>query len=81
MMANHPLKKMSDIVSDKLSKAENKAYQKICDYLARHSEITNKDIQQLLGKSPQTVRRYLSKFVNLNLLQAQGENKARVYFL
>ncbi|WP_425292569.1 hypothetical protein [Actinobacillus vicugnae] len=35
----------------------------------------------ILNLSSASVRRYLVKFVELNLLQAQGERKNRTYFI
>ncbi len=66
-------------VSDKFSSAEKMAYEKINHYLQDHEQISNQQAQQLLEKSAPTVRRYLHKFVTHGLLQAHGENKARVY--
>ncbi|PID76336.1 MAG: hypothetical protein CSB24_07110 [Deltaproteobacteria bacterium] len=71
--------KKSDMVSDILSDKERLAYQRIADYLRRHPHITNRQAQNILKKSPATVRRYLKRLVDCGLLTALGKNKARVY--
>lgn len=43
--------------------------------------MTSAEAQILSGKSAATVRNYFAKLVSKNLLVAQGENKARKYFL
>ncbi|MDP8101511.1 Fic family protein [Phocoenobacter atlanticus] len=70
---------MSDIMSDKFSLPEKEAYSKIIHYLESNTTISNQQAQQLLKKSAPTVRRYLHKFMTEGLLQAIGNNKARVY--
>lgn len=72
---------VSDTTGDKMSDKERGAYQQIADYLRFHATINNQQAQQLLGKSPATVRRYVKAMVDNGLLQATGKNKARVYKL
>ncbi|MDO4427861.1 MAG: FeoC-like transcriptional regulator, partial [Moraxella sp.] len=50
-------------------------------YLARHSHISSREAQRLLGKSASTVRRYFAQWVTDGLLEAVGENKQRIYRL
>lgn len=78
--------KNSDITSDKiaikqLSKPQTEFYHLIRDYLQKNESVTSAEAQILSGKSAATVRNYFAKLVSKNLLVAQGENKARKYFL
>lgn len=68
-------------LSDKLTATELSVFGQIEAYLRYQPTITNAQAQMLLGKSPATVRRYLSVFVAEGLLVAVGENKSRVYRL
>ncbi len=81
---------MSDKVSDKmsdnslyplLSASEQQIFEQIYLYLLNHHHINNSKAQALLNKSPATVRRYLSNFVNKGLLMALGNHKSRIYTL
>ncbi|PID74689.1 MAG: huntington interacting protein HYPE [Desulfobacterales bacterium] len=72
---------LSDIMSDTLSDKEQLAYRKISHYLQQHTHITNQQAQNILEKSPATVRRYFKRLVDCGLLIATGKNKARVYRL
>ncbi len=65
-------KKVGDKMGDKLSSIEKIAYDKVVDYLQKNQTISNKQAQQLLGKSSSTIH---------GLLTAIGNNKARVYQL
>lgn len=67
-------------MGDKLSSIEKIAYDKMVNYLQENQTISNKQAQQLLGKSS-TIQRYLHKFVENGLLKAIGNNKSRVYQL
>lgn len=78
--------KNSDITSDKiaikqLSKPQTEFYHLIRDYLQKNESVTSAEAQILSGKSAATVRNYFAKLVSKKLLVAQGENKARKYFL
>lgn len=68
-------------MGDKLSNIEKIAYDKMVNYLQENQTISNKQAQQLLGKSSSTIQRYLHKFVENGLLKAIGNNKSRVYQL
>ena len=77
--------KVSDKVSDKTEIKLNKTEQKVYDLLYQHliinGDIDNQQAQDLSNRSSATVRRYLTKFVTLGLLQAEGERKTRKYRL
>ena len=68
-------------MSDKTSDKEYELFILIADYLSNHDFITNRDVVKLLGKSEATVRRYLGKFVELEMLEAKGEKRSRKYYL
>ena len=46
-----------------------------------HTSITAAVLIKLIGKSAPTARKYLSHFVSLGLIEAQGSNKNRTYTL
>lgn len=72
---------MSDKMSGKMSDKEMDLFSQISNFLNAHQQITNRQAQQLLGKSAATVRRYLTDWVSSGLLEAIGENKQRFYRL
>jgi len=74
-------KKMSDIVSDKMSDKMNEEFIKIKEYLNNNDFLTSKDAVRIIGMSEATVRRYLNKYVELGLISAKGQNKARKYYI
>ncbi len=80
-LKSYAITKMSDKTSDILSDKEQVIYNKIRDYLHKHTFITNQKAVALLGLSAASVRRYLVKFVELELLVAQGEKKNRTYYI
>lgn len=80
-LKSYSMTKMSDKTSDILSDKEQVIYNKIRDYLHKHTFITNQKAVALLGLSAASVRRYLVKFVELELLVAQGEKKNRTYYI
>ncbi len=80
-LKSYSLSEMSDKLSDKLSDKEQQIYRKIQRYLTQYTVITNQKATRLLGLSPASVRRYLAKFVEFNLLVAEGERKKRIYYL
>ena len=80
-LKSYSMTKMSDKTSDILSDKEQVTYNKIRDYLHKHAFITNQKAVALLGLSAASVRRYLVKFVELELLVAQGEKKNRTYYI
>lgn len=71
----------TDKLSDKLTKKEKTAYMLVKKYLETHDYITTTIASKLVNISPQTMRRYLTKFTELGLMEAQGHNKNRTYRL
>ncbi|MDL2211301.1 Fic family protein [Erysipelotrichaceae bacterium OttesenSCG-928-M19] len=68
-------------LSDKLTSKELAFFYEIYPFLKDNNEISNSKAAQLSGRSPSTIRRYLSKFVSLGILSAKGVNKNRKYLL
>lgn len=68
---------LRETVSDK-----NKAFfDQIYPHLKENNTISNSKAVQLTGQSSATVRRYLTKLVQLGVLGSAGENRNRHYFL
>ncbi len=78
-----PIRKITDIFTDintdKLSKTELEFLEQIAAYLHKNGEITNYRAQLLTNKSDISVKKYLAKFVELELLKVEGKNKGRKY--
>lgn len=78
-----PIRKFTDIFTDintdKLSKTELEFLEQIAAYLDKNGEITNYRAQLLTNKSDISVKKYLAKFVELDLLEVEGKNKGRKY--
>ena len=72
---------LTDIVTEKLSKIENEVLESIIKYLLKYETIDNSKAQEITGKGTESIKKYLSKFVKLNLLIPIGENKGRKYKL
>lgn len=72
---------LSDKVVDKLNDNEKKFFLSIYDYLKENTSITNGQAVELSERPAGTVRRYFVKFVELNVLRSEGENRNRKYFL
>lgn len=73
----NPLKKVSELMSEK----EAAVFTQIRSYLTRQDGISSHQLQELIGVSSATARRYLAKFVELGLLRATGQTKSRRYHL
>jgi len=71
--------KIPDKITDMLTKGEREFLFSIFYYLCEHGEINNYRAQTLTGKSADSVKKYFAKLVRIGLLQAVGNNKARVY--
>ena len=69
----------TDIITDKLSKAELEFLEQIAGYLDKNSEIANYRAQLLTNKSDVSVKKYFAKFVELGVLEVEGRNKGRKY--
>ena len=62
-----------------LSKVEQDVFEKIREYLKNEKYITVAIACELIEKSKTTVRRYIAKFVEYELLESHGENRDRRY--
>lgn len=71
------LKDVSEIMSEK----EQEVFKVVGDYLAHSPIMTSKDLQELLGVSSATARRYLSGFAQRGLLKVSGSTKGKFYSL
>lgn len=71
------LKEVSEIMSEK----EQEVFKVVEAYLAHSPIMTSKDLQELLGVSPATARRYLSGFAQKGLLEVSGSTKGKTYSL
>ena len=80
-----PTRKITDIftdkITDKLSKTEWEFLEQIAGYIDKNGEITNYRAQLLTNKSAVSVKKYLSKFAEMGLLQVEGKNKGRKYMI
>jgi Fic family protein len=80
-----PVKKITDIIpdklTDKLTKAELLFLEAVGGYLENNDELTNFRAQLLTNKSAESVKKYLQKLVQLGVLKTSGENKGRKYRL
>ena len=76
-LLTNSLKDMSELMSEK----EQEVFKVVEDYLAHSPIMTSKDLQELLGVSPATARRYLSGFAQKGLLEVSGSTKGKTYSL
>jgi Fic family protein len=80
-----PVRKITDIfpdiITDKLTKTELAFLEQISGFVEKYGQITNYRAQVLTNKSAESVKKYLSRFVELGLLLAEGEKKGRVYVI
>jgi Fic family protein len=80
-----PNRKITDIITDintdKLSKAELEFLEQIAGYLDKNGEITNYRAQLLTGKSDVSVKKYFAKFAEIGILKVEGKNKGRKYII
>lgn len=76
-------KKSSDMIKEVagMSEVERQLFILISKYLKTHDTISTNVAVKLIDKSAPTVRRYLSMFVKIGLLEAHGSNKNRTYSL
>ncbi len=64
-----------------LTKTEKEVLNALIGYFEDNDYIDNENAVNLLNKSSANVRKYFNKFVKLNILIAEGENKGRKYKL
>lgn len=71
------LNKMSKLMNEK----EVIIFNLVSTYLTKNDGITSRQLQDLVGVSAATARRYLVRFVELGLFQPTGQTKSRHYCL
>lgn len=71
--------RMMEILTSKLSENEKELYLPIVEYLKTHDTIKNSVGVKLTDKSKQTVNRYLTNLVKLDVLIPIGDKKGREY--
>lgn len=72
---------LSDKMSDKMSDKEKQFYTLTFALFENSEFITNIDVSRRTGMPASTVRRYLKKLCELNILDTQGTNKGTKYYL
>lgn len=78
-LINSTLSEFSNSAVTQLNENELEAYNKLINYLEQHKKITTMQFSKLVDKAPATARRYMSKYVNLSLIESHGTNKDRFY--
>jgi len=76
-----PIGKITEKITEKLSKTELEFLQNIIGFLENNEEIDNYRAQLLTNKSAISVKKYFAKMVELGILTAIGTTKARKYKL
>ncbi|MDR1544041.1 MAG: hypothetical protein LBS50_06495 [Prevotellaceae bacterium] len=76
-----PVRKITDIITDKLSKTELAFLENIIGYLENNETIDNYRAQLLTNKSAESVKKHFATLVRLEILTAEGTNKGRKYRL
>jgi Fic family protein len=76
-----PVNRITDIVPDKLSKAELEFLQNILGFLENNGAIDNYRAQLLTNKSAESVKKHFAVLVNTGILIGIGANKGRKYKL
>ena len=71
--------RMMEILSRELTEAEKEVYLPIAEYLKTHEVIKNADVMRLTGKGSSSTNRYLTRLVDLEILNPEGEKKGRIY--
>ncbi|HEL1584495.1 TPA: winged helix-turn-helix transcriptional regulator [Streptococcus suis] len=64
-----------------MSEKEQAVFEKVALFLRQHSTISSKDLQELMGFSPATARRYLSRFEEYGFLRSSGSTRKKYYSL
>ncbi len=72
---------LTDIITEKLSSTEKDVLKPIIKYLLKYEIIDNSRAQEITSKGAESTKKYLNKFVKLNILTPVGENKGRKYKL
>lgn len=64
-----------------MSDKERTFYYSLLEVLKKHEFVTAKMLSEATKMPDSTVRRYLSKFEELNIIGSEGKNKGKKYFL
>jgi predicted HTH transcriptional regulator len=72
---------ITDLNTDILTKVEREFLEQIAGYVKTYGEITNYRAQLLTNRSAETVKKLLVRLVELQALEAIGENKGRRYVI
>ncbi|HFI0579517.1 TPA: Fic family protein [Streptococcus suis] len=64
-----------------MSEKEQAVFEKVSQFLHLHSTISSKDLQELMGFSSATARRYLARFEECGYLCSSGSTKKKLYSL
>ena len=71
--------RMMDILSSQLSDDDKELYLPIAEFLKAHDVIRNSDVQGITKRGSATANRYLTRLVELQIVDPEGENKGRIY--
>lgn len=72
-------KNLIDKFKLELSSNDKKILTKLFEYFEKEETINIEIANELLGKNSANIRRYFRKFIELEILIPEGENKARIY--
>ena len=73
--------KMSDMLSDKLTGKEKVFLEILIKQLNKDKYITTTVMSNITGIPASTIRRYMKKFCELDILVSEGKNKSAQYRL
>ena len=73
------LKKMSEVLSEVLSKKDYEKVKAIIDFIDEYGEISPKEAENITKKSAATVRRYLKMLVDTERIVAEGSTNNAKY--
>lgn len=68
-------------MSDKMSDKENDFLEKLIKTLEEDEFVTTNHMSNITGIPVSTVRRYMKKFCELDIINSQGKNKSTKYCL
>lgn len=72
--------KSNDLLNRPQSKKKEQAKQKILGLLQRQEQITNNDVENLLGVSDSTATNYLEELEQTNLIVQKGKTGRSVFY-
>lgn len=71
--------RMMEILSRELKESEKELYLPIADYLKTHETIKNAEVMEITHKGSSSANRYLTRLVDLEVLDPDGEKRGRIY--